>query len=469
MKPFTKHPWAVAASIVGALAAVLAAGCGGEPFDPARIDQIADQLGLGSAVSVVAGEVVTSEADKASGSPATADTQVASASDSTASPQAQTATDREGAAGNTENVVFSDATVGPPEEVHAADGEEALADGDGITGGDAPAGDDEGVADDAEEQPAESPENGAPSINGVYVLSLEGHSESDLEPYLNNPDVDGFSLRAGWAEVEPLEGSYDWSLFDAVIPYAADHGKKIMLRIIPGVRAPEWVYEAGAARFDFVDDNPEHPTYGQVVSMPLPWDPVFLEKWFDLVAVFGARYADDPAVTIVAITGPATGGEMHLGDKNNPDRWHALGYSNELLIATWELTVDAFVAAFPHQHGSVAIANPVWFDNPHEVRETVGAYCAQVGGGVQGNWLSAATLPESPLYQQVASQAAITPVGFQMLCSAQQERFGGPLSTAIDLGLDAGASFLEFYRPDITAFPDDIAFAHQQLNLTAVE
>jgi len=416
---------------------VAGAGTGADPFDPQGIDPPSDQCTLRDPSPAPADMTVPDEALAADDRCGTTDPQAASGH-------------------QTYNAVQ------PPGDTEAfpPGGEQMVAEDGDATASDPASGNQES---------SNAPDTDPRTINGVYALNVEDCSDDTFELYAHNPDLDGFSLRAAWSDVEPLEAAYDWSRFDPALACAASHGKKIMLRIIPGVRAPEWVYEAGAARFDFVDDNPEHPTYGQVVSMPLPWDPVFLEKWFDLVAVFGARYADDPAVTIVAITGPATGGEMHLGDKNNPDRWHALGYSNELLIATWELTVDAFVAAFPHQHGSVAIANPVWFDNPHEVRETVGAYCAQVGGGVQGNWLSAATLPESPLYQQVASQAAITPVGFQMLCSAQQERFGGPLSTAIDLGLDAGASFLEFYRPDITAFPDDIAFAHQQLNLTAVE
>ncbi len=71
--------------------------------------------------------------------------------------------------------------------------------------------------------------------------------------------------------------------------------------------------------------------------------------------------------------------------------------------------------------------------------------------------------PDNPLYQQVASHAALAPVKFQMLCSAQQERFGGPLSAAIDLALNAGASFLEIYRPDIALYPGEVAYAHEQL------
>jgi hypothetical protein len=228
--------------------------------------------------------------------------------------------------------------------------------------------------------------------------------------------------------------------------------------------SPNWVYVAGAVPFNYIDDNPNHSTYGQWVSMPIPWDPVFLSEWTELVTALGAHYAGNPAVKIVAITGPAAGGEMHLGDKDNSEAWHAVGYSNALLIDAWTVTIEAFRAAFPGQHLTLAVANPVQFDNPDEVRLAVGTYCAAAGCGLQGNWLTASTPPDSELYQQVAGHSVYAPVGFQMLCSATQvERFGGPLSTAISLGLAAGASFLEFYPVDITTFPDDIAYAHQQL------
>jgi hypothetical protein len=155
---------------------------------------------------------------------------------------------------------------------------------------------------------------------------------------------------------------------------------------------------------------------------------------------------------------------MHLGDKTNADRWHALGYSNALMIATWQATIDAFCGAFPNQLRTVALSDPVKFDSPSQITDAVGDYCAQVGSGLQGNWLAAKTSPSGRLYQQIAAHAAIAPVGFQMLCSAQKDRFGGTLREGIDLGLDANASFLEIYRVDFAAFPDDIAYAHEQLN-----
>jgi hypothetical protein len=429
----------------------LAGGCGAAAFDARSLGQFADQIGLGDGVSatangVVAGEVVEG-GDPSAATGAAKDT----GSDPAASAQTEaSAADTVAAGGET-----ADAGAAPA-------GEAALPPAGGeVTGGDAPPA-------QADDPPPDAPGSEALSINGVYALGVEDCSPSVIESYVANPDVDGLSLRAGWSEVESVEGSFDWSVFGPALAQAESHGKKVMLRVLAGVNAPDWLYAAGAAQFTFVDDNPNHETYGQPVTMPVPWDPIFLAKWLDFVAAFGAEYAGNPNVTLVAVTGPAAGGEMHLGDKGNADAWHALGYTNGLMIETWELTIDAFVAAFPQQHLSVAMSNPVLFDNPAEIRAAVAAYCAQAGDGIQGNWLAAKTPPDNDLYQQVASMSAVVPVGFQMLCSAAQERFGGTLATAIDLALQANASFLEIYRGDIAAYPEDIAFAHEQLNPPAL-
>jgi hypothetical protein len=304
----------------------------------------------------------------------------------------------------------------------------------------------------------------ASDISGVYVLGLEARSAEALEPYLKNPAIDGFSLRAGWKDVEPTEGTYDWSAFDPVIADAAQHGKKIMLRVLPGVKTPEWVYAAGAVRFAFTDENPYHKTAGDELAMPVPWDPIYLQKWLRFVAAFGAKYAANPAVRIVAITGPAAGGEMHLPAKDSRDRWHAAGYSDATLAEAWKKAIDAFAAAFPRQHRSVAIAKAVSFDEPQDLIERVARACAEAGCGLQGNWLAAKTRAQNPLYRRIAAHAAVCPVGFQTLSGAGSARFGGTLRPAVELALKAHACYLEIYLGDISAYPDDVAYAHEQLS-----
>ena len=316
---------------------------------------------------------------------------------------------------------------------------------------------------DPNEAGEEEGDDEALDVAGVYVLNCEGRPLSYLTPFLVNPNLDGFSLRAGWEQVEPSEGNYDWSLFDAVVDYAAEYDKKVMLRIIAGARSPDWVYEAGAYRYTFIDDNPWHDTYGEELSVPIPWDEVYQEKWANLVAVFGERYANHPAVKIVAITGPGHGGEMHLGDKDNEEAWTAMGYTTAAMTQAWIDAIDTFRAAFPNQHLTIGIAHPVSFGAPYQVVAGVADYAAEMGVGLQGNWLSAKLNPEFDLYQCVAAHSEHATVGFQELCSAQRSTFGGALADALDLGYAANACFIEFYASDITVYPEDIAAAHESL------
>ena len=309
----------------------------------------------------------------------------------------------------------------------------------------------------------EENDEGLVDLGGVYVLNCEGRPLPYLSSFLNNPNLDGFSLRAGWEQVEPSEGNYNWSMFDPVVDYAHQYGKKVMLRVIAGARTPEWVYDAGAFPYVFIDNDPWRSTYGEELTVPIPWDPIYQEKWANLVAVMGQRYADHPAVKIVAITGPGHGGEMHLGDKGNQAAWTAMGYTNAVMTQAWIDATDVYREAFPHQHLSIGIAHPVAFGQPAQVVAGVAAYAADVGVGLQGNWLSAKLNPQFDLYQFVAAHSQFTPVGFQELCSAQRPAFGGSMGRAMELAYAANSCYIEFYAGDIDAYPDDIAAAHEWL------
>jgi len=108
------------------------------------------------------------------------------------------------------------------------------------------------------------------------------------------------------------------------------------------------------------------------VRLPLPWDPVYLDAWIRLVHAFGARYADNPIVSFIKITGVSYrtdetslpfGTYLHLP----PDRlvrsprtgepclipddlkqWQANGYTWAKVDAAFEQMVVAFRSAFPH-------------------------------------------------------------------------------------------------------------------------
>ena len=107
------------------------------------------------------------------------------------------------------------------------------------------------------------------------VFSLVAAGKPAAQSTLDNPDVAGVSIRQDWADLEPSEGSFDWSFLDSEVAKAAAAGKDVLLRIRTQDGKPAWVtaavQQAGGLFFNF-DDN------GVPTSIPVFWDPTFLAK-----------------------------------------------------------------------------------------------------------------------------------------------------------------------------------------------
>ena len=80
---------------------------------------------------------------------------------------------------------------------------------------------------------------GAQVPRGVFSLFATGKPAS--QSVLDNPDVVGVSVRQNWADIEPSEGSFDWSFLDSEVARAAAAGKEVLLRINTQAGKPTWV------------------------------------------------------------------------------------------------------------------------------------------------------------------------------------------------------------------------------------
>src|SRR5947209_8776574 len=118
---------------------------------------------------------------------------------------------------------------------------------------------------------------------GVYDL-VAGNTPVSAKA-LANPNVDGIALRSQWQTLEPADGVYDWSYFDGQIAAATAAGKSVSLSVTAGIFSPSWLYDEGAQAFTFVGRKSPDPQ-----TIPVPYDPVFLEKWQAFVQAFGRRY-----------------------------------------------------------------------------------------------------------------------------------------------------------------------------------
>lgn len=197
------------------------------------------------------------------------------------------------------------------------------------------------------------------SSYGLYVIGGT-RDERTWTRLVTAEGIKGVALSATWADLEPRSGEYDWSDLDARIDIVAKAGKKVGLRVLPGITTPEWVFGAGAARFEFVDRNPNHSerfykrghrqqTFGQKLAIPVPWDERFLTAWERFVTALGEHYKSAP-LAMIHVTGPTRhSAEMVLPHEDEDIRqWQAAGYTPDKLVGAWKRCVDVFARAFPN-------------------------------------------------------------------------------------------------------------------------
>jgi hypothetical protein len=202
---------------------------------------------------------------------------------------------------------------------------------------------------------------------------------------------------------------------------------------------------------------------GTTVTLPMPWDATYLNRWFAFVSALGQRYDSNPAVVNVPATGPTSiSEEMSL--PNDPAalaKWKQLGYSLQKYEGAWQQTLAAYVQSFPTTQISVTFypGLPI----PDTAAETatrvdVANFAfASYGQHIafQENGLSARKAAPSLGFDLVQQYAARTTAGFEMSTAATEkpDQMGGttaPLAfqASVNLGLKAGINFLEIYEKD---------------------
>lgn len=340
------------------------------------------------------------------------------------------------------------------------------------------------------------------SLFGIYALADQDAPISSA--ILDNSNVDGLALRFSWNQLEPRDGVFNWSPVDVQIASARAHHKKVSLGVTAGARTPAWVYAAGASYFSFVWDKPWGPPICSNQRIPIPWDPVYLNKWGGFVRALGARYGHTSIVIYVKITGVnATTQELilphsrsttisHLGvtcvSGDDVARWLAVDYSRAKIEQAWKQMADTFAQAFPAAKLGLMIG-PAGLP-PIDER---GAIIANRGADreaplqlidqgiqnygrrfvVQNNGLSAVRA-----WPELAVVANQTSVGWQMAWSATDDdrcKMNGGLrpctahvvlQSAISRGIESHATFLEIYTADLMnpVLQDIITNAHNQLS-----
>jgi hypothetical protein len=272
--------------------------------------------------------------------------------------------------------------------------------------------------------------------------------------------VDGIVIRTFWSNVQPTPDRFDWSFIDSQVQAASDSSKKVILLVLPGAFTPQWALQ-GVQSAQFVVDYGF--VQGTTITLPMPWDATYLNRWFAFVRVLGQRYDSNPAVVNIPASGPTSiSEEMSLpNDPTAVAQWKQLGYSLQEYEDAWQQTLAAYVQSFPTTQISLTFypGLPI----PDAAAETATRvdvanfaftnYGQQVT--FQENGLSARKADPHLGYDLVQQYSTKTTAGFEMGTSATEkpDQMGGNTATSalqasVELGLKAGIKFLEIYEKD---------------------
>lgn len=309
---------------------------------------------------------------------------------------------------------------------------------------------------------------------GVY--SLQPFDDETGDEVFENPAIAGVALRTRWAAIEGAEGRYDWRYLDSEIQKAKAHSKVVSI-YVSADPVPAWVFGDGAQDFKAAGG-----------TLPIPWDPLFLDRWTSFIAAFGARYANEPAITYTrGSTDSLTSGWGLPSSDVAGKSWLDYGYTTDKMVDALETVVDAFLRAFPRTHHWAAIGNiPFEPAVTGKAANYVSIQIANYGFNAYpdrfGVWREnlSGCVPYPPM---PSNDQWLTPYlhpganGAQMLwnvqdgptrmnqCSLSPNDKATVLRAAVNKGLSFRMPYLEIYRADVQdpSLRDVIAFASSQL------
>jgi hypothetical protein len=315
-----------------------------------------------------------------------------------------------------------------------------------------------------------------PSGLAVVLASHEQRERGRDLQALNNPSISGVALQINWRDIEPVQGRPDWSKLDDLFAAAEASHKWVQLLIFPGFFSPAWALQGAETDLFAIQYGPGH---GTVTPLPMPWDQVYLGRWFAFLKQIGGRFGGSPAFRMIAADGPTSvSAEMTLPHKR-PEiaKWLSHGYTPARYLAAWQKAFQVYAQDFPDQCISLSAPGLPLLEGGRVIDAAAHARARQTiidqAGGVFGKrfalqWSdlhaghAAVEAPDQTSTVIGLSGRLIT--GLQMRTSAEGDSdvMGAPgqaplaLRRSIDKGMapnQAGQriNYLEIYEPDVLA------------------
>jgi hypothetical protein len=213
-------------------------------------------------------------------------------------------------------------------------------------------------------QSGASTDNSSPS--GLVVV-IRNNPDRAFDPRaLNSPTISGVAFQIRWSDIEPVQGKPDWSKLDQLFHAAESSKRWVQLLVFPGFFSPGWAVE-GAETESFPIQY--GPGKGTVMKLPMPWDTVYLNRWFAFLKQLSDRYGKSPAFKVVAADGPTSvSAEMTLPDTpEDVETWLKVSYTPRRYIEAWQKVLQVFRADFPNQYISLIVGSGLNMNNQGKV------------------------------------------------------------------------------------------------------
>lgn len=306
---------------------------------------------------------------------------------------------------------------------------------------------------------------------GVFTLLTGQASGEDLDlsnltihPWWQYDHIKGLRFRTGWNFLEETQGVIDFSGIDEALALCEQYDKNLSLSVAAGIKHPLWL-EATDAVF-FTETGPDAGT------LAVPWDTTFLSYWDTLITALGARYDNNPRLTLNVIGGLGQVIETYLAKvTTEADTLRTLALSagyqqlDDAFVDAGSSILDIYSRAFPSTAiiTSVGAPYPAPFGNPYnnyEAMVNARANSTQIG------YMQAGLNPNSnanfALNALVLRNSPTHPAGFQWLAVS---------TTEVDFkktgqnGITLGAHFLEVYEPNAKSTDPLFIADMQQFNI----
>jgi hypothetical protein len=330
--------------------------------------------------------------------------------------------------------------------------------------------------------PAQSGASRDNSLPHGLVVVIENEPQLDRLDLraLDNPSISGVALQIRWRDLEPAQGKPDWSKLDQLFAAAESSKKWVQLLLFPGFFSPAWALEGAQTA---VFPLQYGPGKGTMEKLPMPWDRVYLNRWFDFMKLVSARYEKSPAFRIIAADGPTSvSAEFTLpGKPEDVETWLKAGYTPRRYLEAWQKTFQVFAADFPNQYVSLSLGTGLNISDRgkrdaaarkrtkqaviDEAMSVLGRRFVFQSSNLDGNAVETVGAPGGTAL--VISYNGRILTGFQLRTSCEHNSgnmgAGGDPALALRRSIDKGTApnragrrvnYLEIYEPDVLA--DDL-------------